>query len=138
MHFASLTEIFCDHRTMKGHHVTGIAEKRQEGRDVAVAYKKLGMQLDLFQVQPRQQVVATVSAARANDGAHLVALKHLFQLAGTALDGAGKVQVLVKNRSEIERLISQFCQSSAAGFEQLALDVARGSDNPYRVPGTQS
>src|SRR5712692_9332036 len=97
MHMASFAEIFGDHGTVEGHHVAGVSKKRQQGCDVAVADKNLRMLPDLFQLQSRNKVIAAVSSASADDGPHLVALKHLFQLAHAALHRAGKVEVLFKN-----------------------------------------
>ena len=104
---ASFAEILGNHGTVEGHHAAGVGKKRQQACDVAVADNNLRMLPDLFQVQRRDEVVAAISSAGADDGPHLVALKHLFQLADAALHRTGKIKLLLKNRRQIERLVSQ-------------------------------
>ena len=50
-----------------------------------------------FEIKFLKQIVRAVAATRADDGAHLIAHEHFFQLARTALDRTGEVEILLKN-----------------------------------------
>src|ERR1700730_4985736 len=101
-----MRKIFGHHWTLKRDQPNRIRKVGQKRREIAVADEYFGMGFDLVQIQEIQKIVGTVPSARANNGPHLVAYKHLFQLASTSLRRSGKVKILVKNRIEIEGLIS--------------------------------
>src|ERR1700733_3244870 len=99
-------KILRDHRPVKSDKARGIGEVGQKGRDIAVADKYLGIRPDLVQVETLEQIVRAITTARANDGTHLVAHKHLFEFLQAAIDRARKVEFAIKNRIEVKRLVS--------------------------------
>src|SRR5258708_38294120 len=96
---------------MKGHEVSGVGKGGQQCCQVAVAYENLRMPRNRFQIKrlrsaPRQQVVRSISSARTNDGADIVAHEHVFEFPRPTLRRTRKVQIAFQDRLKIKRLIA--------------------------------
>src|SRR5215469_2074226 len=96
------------------------------------------MQLEQIEVEAVEEIVRPISTPGTDDGAHLFALEHFFQLANATLDGTGEIQIAVQNGVEVERAVSGAAQGCAPGFKVSRPYIAGGGDNPYRVPKAQS
>src|SRR5712671_2210383 len=107
---------------MKCHEVGGVGKASQQAGEIAVADENLRMSGDLAQIERVQQIIRPVTAAGANNCAHVLAHEHLFQFTSAALHGARKIQIALDNRVEIERLVSQSAQRLAATLKQFLFD----------------
>src|SRR5579862_3969854 len=130
-------QVLSDHGAVKGDQAGGIGEPGQQCGDVAITHENFGVALELGEVQFLQQVVCSVAATGANDGANVIALKHLLQFAGAASHRAGEVEVAVEDGVVVERLVAEAAQTLAAGQQQVALDGAAGRDDANRIAGAQ-
>ena len=112
------------HRAVK-HHLAKVRQPREQPRGVAVADENLRIGADQLGVKMRQQVVAAVAAAGAQNGAHLGTREHLMQLADAPLHRAREVKILVENGRQVKRLVAEFAQTPATSLDRIALNCAR-------------
>ena len=125
--------IFCYHGPVEGHQARGIGKIREQRGKIAVTHKNLRVSFDLFQVQRRQQIVCAVSSSRTNNRPDILARKHFFKFARTALHRSRKVKVLIENGVEIKRTIAGAPQTFASRLQIIALHVAGRSHNTDRI-----
>src|SRR5216684_2726732 len=90
-----------------------------------------------LQIEPRQQIVGAVSAARAHDGTHVGAREHGVEFLEPALFAASEVQLTLPDGFEIGRDVAQPAQGFASRFQRSSLDVAGGRHNADHVARTQ-
>src|SRR6266550_811985 len=114
-----------------------IRKPGQQGCDIAIADKNLGMSGNLPQVNFSQQIVRAIPAACAQYPSNLVPHKHRFQFLRPPRRGSSKINILLNDRVEIERFVSQVPQSRATTLQQLAFYIAGGRHNANRVSRTQ-
>src|ERR1035441_1511102 len=81
----------------------------------------------------RQQIVAAITSARAENGPHFSSAEHLVQFADPPLQGAGKIKLAFKDGRQIERLVTHLAQGVATSLEILPLESAGRRDNANRV-----
>ncbi len=105
---------------MEGHQAGRIAEVCQQRGHIAAAREDLRIRANQVQIEMRQQVVAAVPSARAENSLHLGPREHLVQLVHPPLDRSSEVQVALEDRRQVKRLISQAQQVRATGLELIA------------------
>src|SRR5215510_983217 len=91
------------------------------------------LKIELF-----QQIICAITAARANQRSNIIAFQQLLQFLDSTLNRAGKIKISFENSRQINGLITHLAQSGDALFEQLGLDIACGSNDPYLVARLQS
>src|SRR5581483_6373492 len=79
-------EILRDHGSVKSDHAGGVGKISQQCRDVAITNKNLRVREDFLQIESAEQVIAAISAARTDNRAHIVPLKHLLEFASATLN----------------------------------------------------
>jgi hypothetical protein len=82
---------------VKRDHSGRVSEAGEKSSDVTVADEDLGVTDNPAAIKPMEKVVAAVTATGTDDGADVVALEHLFQLADATVDGTGKIHILLEN-----------------------------------------
>ncbi len=96
------------------------------------------MPRDLGWIEFAQEVIRPVPAARAYDGAHIVAAEHLFQFTRAPLGRPGKIQILFEDGVQVERLVAKLTERVAPLLQEFALDVAGRGDDSDRVARLES
>src|SRR3954467_6583431 len=133
-----MSPVLGGHRSVKGDETCRIGEAGQQSCDVAVANEYLRMSLDLFQVQPIEQVVRSVASAGAEDRTHIIAFEHVLHFPDTALDGTGKIEIAIEDRIEVERAIPSAAQRVAPCIQIGLLDITGRRHDANRVSETKS
>src|SRR5207237_4352054 len=86
-----MRKILCDHGAVESHETASIRKVGEKSSDIAVADENLGMACNFWQIERIEQVVRPVPATSANDGTHIIPLKHLLQFLHSSLMGTGKI-----------------------------------------------
>src|SRR5579875_2932600 len=86
----SVSEVHRDHRAVKANHPAPRDYRVEDEGRVGKPDERLGRARDRFKVEPRQQTAASVTAARAEDRAHLGIRKEGHQLLGPLAIAAGQ------------------------------------------------
>jgi len=81
-------------------------------------------------------MTAAVTAAGAEDRANILVLQHIQKLAKTPLAGTGEIPIGGNNVGPELGLETKAFQLAAALLEKILFDVACGSDDPDRIPGS--
>src|SRR6516162_6778076 len=122
---------------MKRDESGGIAKAGEQAGQIAVSSEDFGVADDLRGVEFSEQVVRSIAATCAEDGADVVAREHVFERADAALQRSRKIEIAIKNRVVIDGPVAQVAEGAASLRKQVAIDVARGSDNTDGVARTQ-
>ena len=115
-----------------------LVDIRQQRRDVAGADKNLRLAPDEIQIEPRQQVVATVPTPGAEDGLHVIALPHLVELAHAPLDRAREINITIEDIVSVYDVVPEPLQLRAARLEHGAVEGAGRRDHADGVALAQS
>ena len=92
-----------DHGRVKSDQSSAVAQVGKQGRHIAAASKDLRICANELQVEVRQQIVAAVTSARAEDGPHFRSAEHFMQFADPPLHGSRQNKGLVR-RSRVNRM----------------------------------
>src|SRR5579862_51542 len=95
------------------------------------------MRFDPGKIEMWQQVIGPVTTAGTQDGTNVVALEHLLEFAGAALDRSGKIEIALEDGVEIKRSVSGAGESRATGVEVGSLNIAGGRDDSDRIAGAK-
>ena len=125
------------HRTVK-HHLPKVRQPREQPCDVAVADENLWIGADQIGVKMGQQVVATVAAAGAQNGAHLGTREHLMQFVARAALPCPRSKDPVEDGRQVKRLVAEFAQTPATGLDRIALNRARRRNDADGITSAES
>src|SRR3954471_2564745 len=96
VHAAVMSKILGDHRRMKCDQASGIVNVGEQRGDVAVAGENLWVAANEREIKIWQQVIATVAAARTDNGANFRTLEHLMQFVQASLDAASEIKIVME------------------------------------------
>src|SRR5579883_2739380 len=136
MHPVRIREILRNHRAVKCNQAR-VVHPGEQRRHIAIAHEYLWKLLQLVQSQIRKDIIRAVTTASTQDGADVVTLKHLLDVAGALIGRSGKVHIFVKNVVEVKRPVTSFAQILTSRFQQRTLNRTGRRNNTDRVAGLQ-
>ena len=121
-----------EHRPVKAHQSGAAPLPQQQRRDVAVAHQRLRGGAHALGVQGRDDAIAAVAAARADDPVDAVVRDELHELADAARVVARQVAAPVEQIVAAQRLEARPPEQRLAGGELLGVDGPTGRGDAER------